>query len=196
MKKKNLIIIITVAIIAILALFFIATYNSLASKDEACLKQWSKVESQYQRRMDLIPNIVSTVKGYAKHEEETLIKVIEARNNATQVQIDANNLTSEQMEQFQQTQDALSSALKGLNVVIERYPDLKANQNFLQLQSQLEGTENRIAVERQRYADIVNDYNTSLRRFPKNIFASLLGFERKPYFEAQKGAEVAPQVEF
>lgn len=196
MKKKNLIIIITVAIIAILALFFITTYNSLASKDEACLKQWSKVESQYQRRMDLISNIVSTVKGYAKHEEETLIKVIEARNNATQVQIDANNLTSEQMEQFQQTQDALSSALKGLNVVIERYPDLKANQNFLQLQSQLEGTENRIAVERQRYADIVNNYNTSLRRFPKNIFASLLGFERKPYFEAQKGAEVAPQVEF
>ncbi len=196
MKRKNLVIIITVAVVAILALLFITTYNSLASKDEACLKQWSKVESQYQRRLDLIPNIVSTVKGYAKHEEETLIKVIEARNNATQVQIDANNLTSEQMEQFQQTQDALSSALRGLNVVIERYPDLKANQNFLQLQSQLEGTENRIAVERQRYADMVNDYNTSMRRFPKNIFASLLGFERKPYFEAQKGAEVAPQVEF
>ncbi len=196
MKKKNLVIIIIVAIVAIMGLYALTTYNSLASKDEACLNQWSKVESQYQRRLDLIPNLVSTVKGYAKHEEETLIKVIEARNNATQVKFDANNLTQEQMDQFQQSQDALSSALKGLNVVIERYPDLKANQNFLQLQSQLEGTENRIAVERQRYSDMVNQYNTSIRRFPKNIIASLLGFDRKAYFEAQNGAENAPQVEF
>lgn len=196
MKKKNLVIIIIVAVVAIMGLYALTTYNSLASKDEACLNQWSKVESQYQRRLDLIPNLVSTVKGYAKHEEETLIKVIEARNNATQVKFDANNLTQEQMDQFQQSQDALSSALKGLNVVIERYPDLKANQNFLQLQSQLEGTENRIAVERQRYSDMVNQYNTSIRRFPKNIIASLLGFDRKAYFEAQNGAETAPQVEF
>lgn len=196
MKKKNLVIIIIVAVVAIMGLYALTTYNSLASKDEACLNQWSKVESQYQRRLDLIPNLVSTVKGYAKHEEETLIKVIEARNNATQVKVDANNFTQEQMEQFQQSQDALSSALKGLNVVIERYPDLKANQNFLQLQSQLEGTENRIAVERQRYSDVVNEYNTSIRRFPKNMVASLLGFERKAYFEAQNGAENAPQVEF
>lgn len=196
MKKKNLVIIIIVAVVAIMGLYALTTYNSLASKDEACLNQWSKVESQYQRRLDLIPNLVSTVKGYAKHEEETLIKVIEARNNATQVKFDANNLTQEQMDQFQQSQDALSSALKGLNIVIERYPDLKANQNFLQLQSQLEGTENRIAVERQRYSDMVNQYNTSIRRFPKNIIASLLGFERKAYFEAQNGAENAPQVEF
>ena len=196
MKKKNLVTIIIIAIVAIMGLYALTTYNSLASKDEACLNQWSKVESQYQRRLDLIPNLVSTVKGYAKHEEETLIKVIEARNNATQVKFDANNLTQEQMDQFQQSQDALSSALKGLNVVIERYPDLKANQNFLQLQSQLEGTENRIAVERQRYSDMVNQYNTSIRRFPKNIIASLLGFDRKAYFEAQNGAESAPQVEF
>ena len=196
MKKKNLVIIIIVAVVAIMGLYALTTYNSLASKDEACLNQWSKVESQYQRRLDLIPNLVSTVKGYAKHEEETLIKIIEARNNATQVKFDANNLTQEQMDQFQQSQDALSSALKGLNVVIERYPDLKANQNFLQLQSQLEGTENRIAVERQRYSDMVNEYNTSIRRFPKNMVASLLGFERKAYFEAQNGAENAPQVEF
>lgn len=196
MKKKNLVIIIIVALVAIIGIYVFTAYNSLASKDEACLNQWSKVESQYQRRLDLIPNLVSTVKGYAKHEEETLIKVIEARNNATQVKFDANNLTQEQMDQFQQSQDALSSALKGLNVVIERYPDLKANQNFLQLQSQLEGTENRIAVERQRYSDMVNQYNTSIRRFPKNIIASLLGFERKAYFEAQNGAENAPQVEF
>lgn len=196
MNKKNISIIVVVALVAIVGLFFLTTYNSLVSKEEACSQQWSKVESQYQRRMDLIPNLVSTVKGYAKHEEETLLKVIEARNNATQVKIDANNATQEQMAQFQQSQDALSSALKGLNVVIERYPDLKANQNFLQLQSQLEGTENRIAVERQRYADIVNNYNTSIRRFPTNIAASCLGFEKKAYFEAQKGADVAPQVEF
>lgn len=196
MKKKNLVIIIIVALVAIIGIYVFTAYNSLASKDEACLNQWSKVESQYQRRLDLIPNLVSTVKGYAKHEEETLIKVIEARNNATQVKVDANNFTQKQMEQFQQSQDALSSALKGLNIVIERYPDLKANQNFLQLQSQLEGTENRIAVERQRYSDMVNEYNTSIRRFPKNMVASLLGFERKAYFEAQNGAENAPQVEF
>lgn len=196
MKKKNLVIIIIVAFVATIGIYVFTAYNSLASKDEACLNQWSKVESQYQRRLDLIPNLVSTVKGYAKHEEETLIKVIEARNNATQVKVDANNFTQEQMEQFQQSQDALSSALKGLNIVIERYPDLKANQNFLQLQSQLEGTENRIAVERQRYSDMVNEYNTSIRRFPKNMVASLLGFERKAYFEAQNGAENAPQVEF
>ncbi|MEE0948255.1 MAG: LemA family protein [Bacteroidales bacterium] len=196
MKKKNLVIIIIVALVAIIGIYVFTAYNSLASKDEACLNQWSKVESQYQRRLDLIPNLVSTVKGYAKHEEETLIKVIEARNNATQVKFDANNMSQQQLEQFQQSQDALSSALKGLNIVIERYPDLKANQNFLQLQSQLEGTENRIAVERQRYSDMVNEYNTSIRRFPKNMVASLLGFERKAYFEAQNGAENAPQVEF
>ncbi len=196
MKKKNVVIIVVVAIVVILIGYFFTTYNSLVGKDEACAQQWSKVESQYQRRLDLIPNLVNTVKGYAAHEQETLTKVIEARNNATKVQVDANNLTQEQLSKFQQSQDALSSALKGLNVVIERYPDLKANQNFLQLQAQLEGTENRIAVERQRYADVVNAYNTKIRRFPTNMVALCFGFDKKAYFEAQSGAENAPSVEF
>ena len=165
-------------------------------KDEACSNQWSKVESQYQRRMDLIPNLVNTVKGYASHEEATLLKVIEARNQASQVKVDAENMTQEQLNSFQQSQENLSSAIRGLNIVVEKYPDLKANQNFLELQSQLEGTENRIAVERQRYSDVVNEYNTSVRRFPNSIFASMFGFDKKPYFEAQSGAENAPKVEF
>ena len=188
--------IVIIAIIAIILIYFISVYNSFVKLRNQAEESSAGIDVHLKNRYDLIPNLVETVKGYAKHEEETLLKVIEARNNATQVKIDANNATQEQMAQFQQSQDALSSALKGLNVVIERYPDLKANQNFLQLQSQLEGTENRIAVERQRYADIVNNYNTSIRRFPTNIAASCLGFEKKAYFEAQKGADVAPQVEF
>lgn len=196
MKKKNIVIVALIAVVVIVVGLVFSTYNSLVGKDEACLQQWSKVESQYQRRLDLIPNLVNTVKGYASHEEETLLKVIEARNAASNVKIDANNMTQEQLNGFRASQDALSSALRGLNMVIERYPDLKANQNFLELQSQLEGTENRIAVERQRYADVVNAYNTSIRRFPKNIIASCFGFEKKAYFEAQKGAEAAPKVEF
>lgn len=196
MNKKIIPVVVIVAIVVILAGWIATSYNSMVSKDENCSKQWSKVESQYQRRMDLIPNLVSTVKSYASHEEATLLKVIEARNNATQVKIDANNMSEAQMEQFQASQDALTSALRGLNVVIERYPDLKANQNFLELQSQLEGTENRIAVERQRYADMVKEFNTKIRRFPSNIVASLFGFEKKPYFEALSGAENAPKVEF
>ena len=196
MKKKFVPIIIVAAVVVILVAWAISAYNGLVIKDENCSKQWSKVESQYQRRMDLIPNLVNTVKGYASHEEATLLKVIEARNQASQVKIDAENMTQEQLNEFQKSQENLSSAIRGLNIVVEQYPDLKANQNFLELQSQLEGTENRIAVERQRYSDVVNEYNTSVRRFPNSIFASMFGFEKKPYFEAQSGAENAPKVEF
>lgn len=196
MKKKFIPIIIVLAIVVILIAWAVKAYNGLVVKDEACSKQWSKVESQYQRRMDLIPNLVNTVKGYASHEEATLLKVIEARNQASQVKIDAENMTQEQLNNFQQSQENLSSAIRGLNIVVEKYPDLKANQNFLELQSQLEGTENRIAVERQRYSDVVNEYNTSVRRFPNSLFASMFGFDKKPYFESQTGAENAPKVEF
>ncbi|MBO5843600.1 MAG: LemA family protein [Bacteroidales bacterium] len=196
MKKKFIPIIIVAAIVVILVAWGVSVYNGLVTKDENCSNQWSKVESQYQRRMDLIPNLVNTVKGYASHEEATLLKVIEARNQASQVKVDAENMTQEQLNNFQQTQDNLSSAIRGLNIVVEQYPDLKANQNFLELQSQLEGTENRIAVERQRYSDVVNEYNTSVRRFPNSVFASMFGFDKKPYFEAQSGAENAPKVEF
>ena len=196
MKKKFIPIIIVAAVIVILVAWAVGAYNGLVIKDENCSKQWSKVESQYQRRMDLIPNLVNTVKGYASHEEATLLKVIEARNQASQVKVDAENMTQEQLNEFQKSQENLSSAIRGLNIVVEQYPDLKANQNFLELQSQLEGTENRIAVERQRYSDVVNEYNTSVRRFPNSIFASIFGFDKKPYFEAQTGAENAPKVEF
>lgn len=196
MKKKFIPIIIVAAVIVILVAWAVGAYNGLVIKDENCSKQWSKVESQYQRRMDLIPNLVNTVKGYASHEEATLLKVIEARNQASQVKVDAENMTQEQLNNFQQSQENLSTAIRGLNIVVEQYPDLKANQNFLELQSQLEGTENRIAVERQRYSDVVNEYNTSVRRFPNSIFASMFGFDKKPYFESQTGAENAPKVEF
>lgn len=196
MKKKFIPIIIVAAVVVILVAWGVSVYNGLVVKDENCSKQWSKVESQYQRRMDLIPNLVNTVKGYASHEEATLLKVIEARNQASQVKIDAENMTQEQLNEFQKSQENLSSAIRGLNIVVEQYPDLKANQNFLELQLQLEGTENRIAVERQRYADVVNEFNTSVRRFPNSIFASIFGFDKKPYFEAQTGAENAPKVEF
>ncbi len=196
MKKKFIPIIIVAAVVVILVAWGVSVYNGLVVKDENCSKQWSKVESQYQRRMDLIPNLVNTVKGYASHEEATLLKVIEARNQASQVKIDAENMTQEQLNNFQQSQENLSSAIRGLNIVVEKYPDLKANQNFLELQSQLEGTENRIAVERQRYSDVVNEYNTSVRRFPNSLFASMFGFDKKPYFEAQSGAENTPKVEF
>ena len=200
MNKKNISIIVVVALVAIVGLFFLTTYNSLVKKEEACSQQWSKVESQYQRRMDLIPNLVSTVKGYAKHEEETLLKVIEARNNATQVKIDANNATQEQMAQFQQSQDALSSALKGLNVVIERYPDLKANQNFLQLQSEIADVENKLAAVRRFFNSTTRELNNAVQTFPSNIFAKMFGFSKEPMFEVPKeeraAYDKAPEINF
>ncbi|MFV0599738.1 MAG: LemA family protein [Bacteroidales bacterium] len=196
MRKKPINIIVIIGIIAIIAIWVITAYNGLVKKDEACSQQWSKVESQYQRRLDLIPNLVNTVKGYASHEKETLTDVVNARNFASSSKVDPNNLTQESLDKYQQSQAALKSSLDRLMVVVERYPDLKANQNFLELQSQLEGTENRIAVERQNFADIVNAFNSKLRRFPTNIIAGMFGFERKAYFAADKAAETAPKVEF
>ena len=192
--KKSVIII--VAVVAAVVLWCITSYNGLVSKEENVDSQWANVESSYQRRSDLIPNLVETVKGYASHEKETLQGVIEARSKATSTQINAGDLTSENIQQFQAAQDQLSNALSKLMVVVERYPDLKANENFLQLQSQLEGTENRINVERNKYNEVAKSFNANIRKFPKNIIANMFGFEKKAYFEAQEGAETAPQVKF
>ena len=196
MNKKTISLITIISIIVISIIWVVSKYNGLVKKDEACTQQWSKVESQYQRRLDLIPNLVNTVKGYAEHEQETFTQVIEARNQASQAKIDPNNMSQEAMDKFQQSQQTLKSSLDRLMGVVERYPDLKANQNFLELQSQLEGTENRIAVERQRFADVVNAYNSTIRRFPTNLIAGMFIFERKAYFESEAGAENAPKVEF
>ena len=157
---------------------------------------WSQVENVYQRRADLIPNLVATVKGYAAHEKETLEGVINARSKATQTTVDPTKMNEESIKKFQAAQGELSSALGRLMVIVERYPDLKANQNFLELQAQLEGTENRITVERQKFNEIAQGYNTYIRQFPKNIIAGIFGFERKAYFEAKAGSDVAPKVEF
>ncbi|HEV8515931.1 MAG TPA: LemA family protein [Cyclobacteriaceae bacterium] len=183
-------------VIALLVLWVISKYNGIAGKDQVVKKAWGNVESDYQRRMDLIPNLVNTVKGYANFEKETLTKVIEARASATQVKIDPTNLTPEKLAQFQQAQGGLSQALGRLMVVAEQYPDLKANQNFLDLQAQLEGTENRINVSRQRFNDAVQDYNSSIVTFPGNLVAMIGGFKEKGFFEAQAGAEKAPEVKF
>ena len=171
-------------------------YNRMVGNEEQVTTAWSQVENVYQRRADLIPNLVATVQGYASHERETLEGVVNARAKATQTTIDPANMTQAQMANFQQAQGELSQALGRLMVVVERYPDLKANQNFLELQAQLEGTENRITVERQKYNEVVRIYNTNIRRFPANILAGIFGFERKVNFEAKEGADVAPVVQF
>jgi len=171
-------------------------YNTMVSKEEAVTAQWSQVENVYQRRADLIPNLVNTVKGYASHEKETLEAVTEARSKATSVNVDPSKLNQQSIQKFQAAQDQLSSALSRLMVVVERYPDLKANQNFLDLQAQLEGTENRIAVERRKFNQATQEYNTYIRKFPKNLVAKIFGFEKREYFKADKGAEKAPEVKF
>lgn len=164
--------------------------------EEQVTGAWSQVENVYQRRADLIPNLVNTVKGYAAHEQETLTQVIEARSKATQVNVNPENLDEQSIQQFQQAQQGLNSALSRLMVVVERYPDLKANQNFLDLQSQLEGTENRIAVERRNFIESARSYNTQIKKFPNNLLAGMFGFEKKAYFEGEQGSEQAPEVQF
>jgi LemA protein len=171
-------------------------YNSMVEKDEAITEQWAQVETQYQRRADLIPNLVNTVKGYADFEQETLTGVIEARSKATSVQIDPSNLTEENLATFQKAQGQVSSALSKLLVTVERYPDLKANQNFMDLQAQLEGTENRIAVARRNFNESVKNYNTYIRKFPRNLYAGMFDFEKRAYFKADEGNENAPAVSF
>jgi LemA protein len=183
-------------VVAILALWVISKYNGIAGKDQVVKKSWGDVESDYQRRSDLIPNLVNTVKGYANFEKETLTKVIEARASATQMKVDASNLTPEALESFQKAQGGLSQALGRLMVVAENYPDLKANQNFLDLQAQLEGTENRINVSRKRFNEAVQDYNTAIVGFPGNLVAMLGGFKEKGFFKAAEGADKAPEVKF
>lgn len=168
----------------------------MVSQQEGVDQAWANVQSAYQRRADLIPNLVNTVKGYADFEQKTLTKVIEARSKATQTTIDPTNLTPDKLEQFQQAQGQLSGALSRLLVTVERYPDLKANQNFLDLQAQLEGTENRINVERNKFNIAAKEYNTSIRQFPRVIYAGWFGFDKKPYFEASPGSDQAPEVQF
>lgn len=192
--KKSLII--SLAVIALLALWAISSYNGLVTMEESVNSQWANVETQYQRRADLIPNLVSTVKGYAKHEKETLEGVIAARSQATQIKVDPNDLTPEKLAEYQKAQGAVTSALGKLLAITENYPDLKANQNFSELQAQLEGTENRITVARKNFNDAAQGYNTSIRKFPKSLFAGLFGFEKRAYFEAEEGSEKAPKVEF
>ena len=171
-------------------------YNSMVEKEEAVNTAWSNVENQYQRRADLIPNLVNTVKGYASHEQETLESVVNARSKATQITLNADELTPEKLKAYQAAQGEVGSALSRLLAVTENYPELKANENFKELQAQLEGTENRISVERRKFNETAREYNTSIRRFPKNIVASMFGFEKRPYFEAEEGSEKAPEVKF
>lgn len=193
---KKFLPLILLGVLLLLAFSMCGTYNTAVKKDESVKKGWSQVENQYQRRADLIPNLVNTVKGYANFEQQTLQAVVEARANATKVTIKADQLTPENIQKFEQAQGALSSSLGRLLAVAENYPDLKANQNFLSLQTQLEGTENRIAVERKNFNDVVNDYNSYIRQFPTNLFAGIFGFSPKGYFQSTAGSEKAPEVKF
>ena len=195
--KKGCIGLIVLAVIAIGLFGWVkGVYNGLVSSQESVETAWAQVENVYQRRADLIPNLVETVKGYAKHEQETLEGVIEARANATKVTIDPTNMTPEDLQKYQAAQGDVTNALSRLIAVSENYPDLKANQNFLELQNQLEGTENRITVERNKFNEVAREYNTKRRTFPTNIIAGIFNFGEKPYFKAQDGADKAPKVDF
>ena len=185
-----------IGVVAVVAIFFYATYNGFVNREEGLKSAWSNVETQYQRRADLIPNLVNTVKGYAAHETQTLNEVTEARARGTSINLSADDLTPERLAQFQRAQAEVRSALGRLIAVSESYPDLKANQNFLELQAQLEGTENRIAVARKDFNAAAQQYNVSVRRFPANLVARMFGFGQKPYFESAEGAAAAPQVTF
>ena len=196
MKKGLIVLLVVAAVVLGIYFWFQGNYNRMVKIDEGVQAAWSQVENVYQRRADLIPNLVATVKGYAEHEQQTLEGVVSARSKATQITVDPENLTSEQLAKYQKAQGELGAALGKLLAITENYPNLKANENFLSLQSQLEGTENRIAVERNKYNEAARSYNTTIRQFPKNIVASMFGFEKKPYFEASEGAKEAPKVEF
>lgn len=193
MKKTWIIVIV---VLVVLIGYSVSSYNSMVTQEEKVGTAWSNVENQYQRRSDLIPNLVNTVKGYAAHEKETFDAVVSARAKATQMSIDIDDLTPEKLAAYQQAQGEIGSALGRLLAVTENYPDLKANENFKELQAQLEGTENRISVERRKFNETAREYNTAIRRFPKNIFAGIFGFEKRPYFEAEEGANQAPEVKF
>lgn len=195
-KPATIILLVFVAVLLILGAGACNTYNKMVGLEESVDQSWGEVETQYQRRADLIPNLVNTVKGYATHESQTFEKVTEARAKATSITLNVNDLTEENLAKYQQAQNELSSALKSLLAVSENYPDLKANQNFEDLQVQLEGTENRIATARTRYTRQVKDYNVAIRRFPSNIFAGMFGFSAKPQFAAEESAAKAPKVEF
>lgn len=196
MKKSTLSTIIVIAVIGMLVAWCVGRYNAMVTMQENVENAWGQVENQYQRRADLVPNLVSTVKGYAQHEQVTLTNVMEARARATQMSVDPANATPEQLAAYQNAQGELSQALGRLMAVAENYPDLKASENFRQLADQLEGTENRIAYARNLFNNSAKEYNAKTRRFPSNIIASMFGFERKPYFESEAGAEKAPRVEF
>lgn len=196
MKRGYVVLIVIVAVVLVLFFWIKGMYNSMVRMDEGVSSAWAQVENVYQRRADLVPNLVATVKGYAEHESSTLEAVVNARAKATQMTVDPSSLSEAEIAQFTAAQDELGAAIGRLLVSVERYPDLKANQNFLELQAQLEGTENRITVERQKFNEAARSYNVTIRKFPNNIFAGMFGFEKKGYFEASEGAEQAPVVSF
>lgn len=196
MKKGTIITIVVIALVLIIFFWVKGIYNGMVTADEQVNTAWSQVENVYQRRADLIPNLVATVKGYAEHEQQTLQEVVDARAKATRITVNPEDLTAESLQRFQQAQGELGSALGKLLMIQENYPDLKANENFIALQQQLEGSENRIAVERQKFNEASRRYNTMIRKFPANIFAGMFGFGQKPYFEADEGSEAVPVVEF